>query len=166
MRYSAVMVRRVDPRYSNNLIDAHVLDRTGGPEDAVVDEILALADDGKFCVMLPYSVQSEIQHPNTPKDVKQRAAELLFTGRVQLTADEGEQHRKVREILQGDAKPGKHDSDAFHVVEASKYGGYFITNDQRILRKASAIRHVVSIEIVTPTKFLEMYRECEREYPK
>ncbi len=148
------------------MIDAHVLDRTGGPEDAVVDEILSLADNEQLSVMLPHSVQREIQHPNTPQYVKQRAAGLLFTVPVQLTSGERDQHRKIREILQGNAKPGKHDSDAYHVVEASKYGGYFITNDRRILDKAPEIDRILQIMIVTPSEFLHMYRRCEKQYPQ
>jgi hypothetical protein len=47
----------INPRIGNNFIDANVLDRTGGPEDAAVDEILRLHNDGAFTLLLPHSVK-------------------------------------------------------------------------------------------------------------
>ena len=155
------MSRRIDPRYFNNLIDAHVLDRTVGPEDVVVDQILALVEEGKFTLLLPHSVKAEIEHRNTPADVKLRAAGLLFTEAVELTPNEEKLHQQVRKIMQGNAMPGKHDRDAYHVVESAKYGGYFITNDNRILKKASEISSLLQLMIVTPTQFLDLYRQYE-----
>jgi hypothetical protein len=158
------MTLRIDPHYCNNFIDAHVLDRTGTPEDEVVEQILSLAMDGTFTLLLPYSVKAEIEHPNTPTEVRRRATELIFTEPVTLTAPELETHRKARELLRGNAKPGKHDRDAFHVVESAKYGGgYFITNDQRILKKQSELTALIGIVIVTPTEFLDLYRQYEEE---
>jgi hypothetical protein len=110
----------LDPRFGNNFIDANVLDRTGGPEDAAVDEILRLRDDGAFTVLLPYSVKAEIEHPNTPKEVKERAALLSYSMPVpveELTPDEAATHDKIRALIQGNAKPGQHSKDAFHLVE-------------------------------------------------
>ena len=153
------MPRRIDPRYCNTLIDAHVLDRGGSLDDADVDEILNLAEEGRITLLLPHSVKSEIEHPNTPPDVKRRAARLVYTRPVQLTPPEIDQHQQVRSILQGNAKPGKHDSDAYHVVESAKYGGgYFITNDSRILKMGPEIATLLKVVIVTPAKFLSLYR--------
>ena len=71
----------LDPRYSNNFIDANVLDRTGGPEDGAVNDILRLRDDGAFTVLLPHSVKAEIEHPNTPAEVKRRAGGSFIQSR-------------------------------------------------------------------------------------
>jgi hypothetical protein len=38
----------VNPLIGNNFIDANVLDRTGGPEDAAVDTILEMKWEGVF----------------------------------------------------------------------------------------------------------------------
>ena len=122
------MAQRIDPRIFNTLLDAHVLDRTGGPDDAAVDEILGLDE---LTLILPHSVKSEIEHPNTPADVKRRALGLIYTLPVSLTPPEQELHQRVRTIVRGNAKPGKHDRDAFHLVEIHKHGGvYFITIDE------------------------------------
>lgn len=43
------------PRIGNNFIDANVLDRAEINGDDAVDRILALAEDGAFTLLLPYS---------------------------------------------------------------------------------------------------------------
>ena len=153
------MAQRIDPRYVNSLIDANVLDQLGGPDDGVVRQILALAEDCKVLLMLPHSVRAEIEHPNTPAVVKQRALPFIFTEPVSLTPPEVQRHQHVRDLVRGNAKAGKHDRDAYHMVEAAKYGGYFITRDNRLLKKRSDIAHLLGADfvIVTPTEFLEAY---------
>jgi len=86
----------LDPCYGNNFIDANVLDRTGGPEDAAVDKILRLRDEGAFTVLLPDSVKAEIEHRNTPREVKRRAEGFIFSIPVELTAPELATHDKIR----------------------------------------------------------------------
>jgi hypothetical protein len=141
-----------------------VLDRTGGPEDAYVDQILTLAENGQITLLLPHSVKAEIEHPSTPDDVKQRAMSLIYTVPVQLTPEELRLHDRIRGILQGNAKPGKHDCDAFHIVESDKNGGgYFITNDKRIIKKGPEIAPLLQIAIMTPTEFVNVHERFERE---
>jgi hypothetical protein len=153
------MAQRIDPRYFPSLIDANVLDRLGGPDDAVVDQILALAEELKIDLKLPHSVKTEIDHPNTPADVKQRALQLIYTVPVSLTPGEVELQQQARDLVRGNAKPGQHDRDAYHIVEAAKYGGYFITRDRRLLKKRSEIAGLLGagFVIVTPSEFLEAY---------
>jgi hypothetical protein len=142
-----------------------ILDRKGDSEDQVVDEILALAEDLKISLYLPHSVKSEIEHPNTPAETKKRAAGLIYTQPVTLTEPEIQRLQKIQAMLQGDARPGKHHRDAFHVVEAAKYGSYFITNDGRILNHRGALTAILGVDVVTPTEFLERFRDAERRYP-
>jgi len=132
-------------------------------EDAVVDELLEIAFELRIMLHLTYSVKDEIAHPNTPADVKKRAQRLIYSVPVQLTQGEKELHQKVREIVQGNAKAGKHDADAFHLVESQKYGaGHFLTNDKRLLKKKAAIGNLLNMEIVTPTEFLAVLKKFEQ----
>src|SRR5262249_40141756 len=120
----------IDPRYRNNFIDTNGLDQSDDPaENAARDTILGLAGEA-FQLLLPYSVQAELAHPNTPRDVQRRAAPLLYTRPMQLTEPEQLTHQRIRALIQGNAQAGKHHADAFHLVESAKYGsgGYFITN--------------------------------------
>ena len=65
----------------------------------------------------------------------------------------------LRKLLRGNAQSDKHDADAEHLFEASKYGGqFFITHDKRILSKSKAINALVGrIRIVTLEDFLRDY---------
>lgn len=154
------MAQRIDPRYFPSLIDGNVLDR-GHPDDAAVDEVLSLHEAGKIAPLsIPHSVKAEIEHPNTPAEKRRRAAAFLFTCPVSLTPPEQKRHAEVRDVVRGNARPGKHDRDAYHMVEAAKYGGYFITRDDRLIRKRDAVMQHLGqgFAIVTPTEFLSAYR--------
>ncbi len=155
----------IDPRYYNTLIDANVLDAKIGADAAIVGEILDLAMDGVISLMLPYSVKDEIDHPNTPVHVRECAQGLIYTIPVGLTESERQLHRKVLALVQGKAKPGRHERDTLHMVEAHKYGGgFFLTYDERLLKKAAEIRSLLpQMLIVTPTEFLEIYRRFEQK---
>jgi hypothetical protein len=146
----------LDPRVGNNFIDTNVLDHTGGPEDAAVSEIMRLRW-GNFTVLLPHSVKAEIAHPKTPAEVKQRAMEFVYSLPVQLTPAELATHDKIRALIQGNAKPGQHDKDAFHLVESAKYGRHFITNDGRLLKKAEEIWEMLHLKVLKPSEFLAAY---------
>jgi len=137
----------LDPRFGNNLIDANVLDQTGGQEDSAVTEILRLNGELAFSLFLPYSVQAEIEHPNTPTHVKRQASQPLFSMEVQLTGQELTKHEKVRALIQGNAKAEQHAKDAFHLVESAKYGRHFITNDGRLLKKAGEIWEMLQLRV-------------------
>ena len=157
------MARKIDPRYSNTFVDVPVLHRKGNAEDAVFDEVLEIAFEWRVMLHLTYSVKDEIAHPNTPDYVKKRAQRFIYSVPVQLTQEENELHQKVRKIVQGNAKAGKHDADAFHLVESQKYGaGHFLTYDKRLLKKKAAIRNLLNMEIVTPTEFLAVLKKFEQ----
>ena len=124
-----------------------------------MDEILRLldTDEGDFSVLLPHSVKAEIAHPNTPPDVKRRAARLIYSMPTRLTAPELATHEEIRTLIQGNAKPGQHDRDAFHLVESAKYGRHFITNDGRLLKKANEIWAMLHLKVLKPSEFLAAY---------
>ncbi len=93
-----------------------------------------LANNGKINLLIPYSVKYEIEHPNTPTDVKLKASKLIYSIEVRLTGNIIRTHQQVQKILQGNCLEGKHKKDAFHVVESEKCGGkFFITKDKRLL---------------------------------
>ena len=144
----------INPRFGNNFLDNNAL------EDALVEKILQLSSDDEhgFTMLLPYSVKDEIARPNTPAAVKRRAGALLFSEPVSLTPNEVATHHRIRILIQGNAKAGKHDSDAFHLVESQKYGGrHFLTNDSGMLKKKLEIWQELQIWVLTPTEFIADY---------
>jgi hypothetical protein len=154
------MLDHLDPRIANNFIDANVLDHTGGPEAAAVDAILGLhrQEDHDFRLLLTYSVKAEIEHPHTPVHVKREARGLIFSEPVDLTDHELERYDKIHAMIQGNAKSGQHDKDAFHLFESAKYGRHFITNDQRLLRKANEIWGILQLRVLRPSEWLAAYK--------
>jgi len=100
----------LNPRFGNNFIDANFFDCTRTDEDAAVDQILKWADDldEDLSLLLPYSVKAEIEHPNTPPEVKRKATQLIYSCEVELTAPERATHAKIAALIQGNAKAGQH----------------------------------------------------------
>lgn len=158
------MHRPLDPRICNVIFDANAFNRDGGPGDADVDRILELGRAGKINLIAPWSVREEIGDPRTPATVRTAGMLQIFTYRVGQTAAEIDLFQRVRAILRGNAAAGKHDADARHVVEAAKYGGYFITHDRRINHsKREAVQAALppSLTIVTLSDFLAIYDKYE-----
>ena len=159
--------RPLDPRICNVSIDANALDRDGGSRDALVDRLLALYEAGTINLILPKGVRLEMSNPNTPAHV-QGAAPRIFTIGVGLNADEQRRKRVIEAELQGKAKPGKHAADADHLFEAAKYTGYFITHDERILKRSGGLREVLppSLTVVTLADFLAIFDDWEARYSR
>jgi hypothetical protein len=157
---------RFDPRYGNNFLDCNALDHTDPIEDGAMDEILKLHEDpDTFTLLLPYSVKAEIEHPSTPADKKRLAENFVFSMEVQLTGPELALHQRVRALIQGNAKPGRHDKDAYHLVESAKYGRHFITKDARLFKKASEIWQLLQLRVLKPSEFLAAYHaSVERDH--
>ena len=85
----------IHPACGNNFIDANALDKTGGPEDVAMEKILALSEAQEITLLLPYSLKNEIAHPNTPPEVKRKAARMVYSVPVQLTGSEQSTHKKT-----------------------------------------------------------------------
>jgi len=146
------------PQLGNNFIDANVLDEGSPDQNDAVKRMLSLAERAVFTLLLPHSVKGEIDHPRTPPEVKRRAAKLIYSRPVQLTVPELETHKRIGELIRGNAKSEQHASDAFHLVEAAKYGGrHFITRDKRLLKKAPEIWRALQIWVLSPTEFIADY---------
>ena len=155
------MAKRVDPRIHNNFVDANFWDNSGNPlEDSAMLEILDLAQRGEIDLTLPFSVKEEIEHPNTPPEIQRQATGMVYTLRTQLTPNELAIRAKLLALIQGNAKPGKHDRDVFHLFEADKYGGgYFITKDIRLLKKGREVESLLtSLRVVCPSEFVKYFR--------
>lgn len=157
----------LDPRFCNITYDSNALDSNDDQQHADVERILELAETSEIILVTPKSVLSEIEHPNTPRQTRRAAMNQIFTTHVGRTRQEHELEEKIRTVVRGNAKSGKHDADVSHLSEAAKYGGYFITNDKRLIKKREDLRNVLppSLMIVTPSEFLEIYDHCAATRP-
>ena len=110
-------------------------------------------------MILAHSNQKEIDHPNTPADVKREATCLIYTIETGLVPDEANRKAKIHSILTGNGKPANYVADATHLFEAGKYGGYFITTDSRILNRRTELHTVCSATILKPTEWTKLFDE-------
>jgi hypothetical protein len=149
-----------DPKFCQNFFDANTFDRKGSSDDWKVDRLLELSAERKISLIMPHSVRMEIEDAGTPHNVRRDALSQIFTLPTEKTAHETEQSQRILAVIRGNAmSPGKHVADAAHVADLDKYGGgYFITNDQRLLKKQREISLVApGVLIVTLDRFLEIY---------
>ena len=149
----------LDPRRANNFIDTCAFDPKYSPEHEAAERIRLLGHEHIVQLILAHSNQKEVDHPNTPEDVKREASSMIYTIETELVLDEKQQKAKIHGILTGNGKPEKYAADAKHVFEAGKYGGYFITTDNRILDKRVDLKKVCSATILLPTEWLKLFAE-------
>lgn len=154
--------RKLDPRTANTLLDSNALEHS---HQTQVNRLLSLNGEGKINLIVPYGVQSETAHPNTPIQIKDMMSEHLFTLEVERSSSEQQEIARIENILQGNARPGRHSADAKHVFEAAKYGGYFITHDARIVqtKRRELEAMLPNLSIVTLDEYLTIYDQFDGE---
>lgn len=156
-----VSFRRIplDPRRTTNFLDSCAFNPKLPDEYAASREIERLYDDEKIVLLITHSVEKEIEHPNTPADVKKKAFEMVRTLATHPTQDEIKRQETIRIVFTGSGNPETYRADAQHLFLAGKYGGHFITADGRILKKRNVLMKVCSVDIFTPSEWLELYRQ-------
>ena len=151
----------LDPRRVNIAADGNVFNRGLSEEDdRQLDRLQHIKDSGQINFVIAGGVRDEVLHPNTPASKKAAVMGEIFNLRPTRNADQEEKRRAVAAVLQGNAQPGRHAADASHLSEAVEYGAcYFITRDERILKKRAEIYAVTppTLQIVTVDEFLAIY---------
>lgn len=145
-----------NPRIKNNFLDSCAFDPKYAPENEASLEIFQLYESGEIVLIVAHSSQKEIDHPNTPVWVKREAQAMNYTIETSLTDGERQQKSIILNLLTGNGITKNMEKDAENVFEASKYCGYFITTDKRILKKKQELERTCSATIVKPTELLEI----------
>jgi len=149
----------LNPRRTNIGVDANALDLDGSARDDLVRRFRAMSDAQELIVVVAAGVRSEVQNPKTPSNVQAAVLPQIFNLRPGLTSGQQEERRRLARILQGNADAGAHAADASHLSEAVETGcGYFITHDNRILKKRSELRPVIppTLQIVSLAEFFRL----------
>ena len=152
-----------DPRRVINFLDTCAFDPKYTPEHECAQRIRVLRNVAQVNLALAHSNQKEIDHPNTPDDVKREASDMNFTIKTALTPNEVKRKKLIHDILTGNGKAEKYEADAAHVFEAGKYVGYFITTDKRILGKRAELERESSATILKPSEWLIIFEETADE---
>jgi predicted nucleic acid-binding protein len=149
-----------DPRRANTFLDSCAFDPKYHPEDAVAERIRSIRREVTISILLAHSNQKEIEHPNTPADVKAEAADMNYTIETSLTPEEVGRRAKIHAALTGEGKLEKYAADAQHIFEAGRYGGgYFVTTDERLLAKKLELQTLSGAIILKPSEWLRVYEE-------
>lgn len=140
-------------------LDANALDRDGSPRDALVERFRALAAAGRLRLFVPAGVLAEMRAPGAPEAVRAAALGLadLPAPRRAPTAREHIDRIRVRAIMRGDGRPGKHDADASHLSEAAEAGcDAFLTRDGKVLRRRDVLAQALPprLRIATLEEFM------------
>ena len=144
----------IDPAYSQFFLDTCAFDPKYAPEDKSAAMLWKLYEDGILHLVLAHSNQREIDHPNTPPWVMAKAKTMTYTLPVSLTPDEQIRRDRIVALLRGNSTSNRHLDDAHHIFEASKYGGFFITTDARILKLNDSIYDICTVQVMTPSDAL------------
>lgn len=148
--------RQRHPNYTSSFIDSCAFDPADKRE---MDCSRRLLSENNLILQISHSVQKEIDHPNTPSDVKQLARDLIFTLDVQLTKEELDRKEDIRSLVRGNAKAGKHENDADHLFDLSRYGGgYFITTDSRLLSLNDSLFNKYFITTIKPSDYEKLLK--------
>ena len=146
----------IDPKRKLNFLDSCAFDPDCSNEENASQKIFEKYKNEEIVLNLAHSIQKEIDHPNTPRWVKQEASSCIYTHPTALNIEERDLKANIWKILTGNGKPEKMKRDAEHVFYASKHAGYFITTDNRIIKMKSELESICSVTIVKPTEFLEI----------
>jgi hypothetical protein len=152
----------MNPWITNSFLDSCAFDPKYHPEHQAANELFRLQQTEHLGILLAHSNQREVDHPNTPAWVKAKSAGLIYTTSVTLTPGERTRLSRIQAILAGNGKPDKVADDARHVFEAQKYGSYFITTDERLLKRAEVIKTECAVDIFRPSEFLELVHNYVR----
>lgn len=155
----------LDPRRTNTFLDSCAFDPKYTPEDEAARAIQKLGDSGDVSLVVAHSVQKEIDHPNTPEDVKRAAESMIYTKRTGLIREEEARKAAILLVLTGNGNPEKYAADAAHIFEAGKYGGYFVTTDARILDKRGDLAKVAPAVVLRPSEWLKVFSDAAEGPP-
>ena len=151
------MQKQRHPKYTQSFVDSCAFNPNDEQELASIQRLLSKCDEYGIALIIPFSVQKELNHPNTPNDVRRSSIPHIFTIDTELTAAELSKRSKIRKLIRGNAKLGKHEQDANHIFELYKYGGgYFITTDKRLLSKSKDLFLKYFVTTIKPTDFEAM----------
>jgi hypothetical protein len=138
----------IDPRITNVSFDGCVLGKNKTSEEECAAGLYVELP----LTLLSYSVVKELHHPHTPEAIRVVYLSKLQTMKFELTDAEQQLKKQILSILAGNGKPENMMADAMHVFEAQKYGNYFVTLDEGILKKADDIKELCGLNIIRPLK--------------
>lgn len=150
-----------NPFYYHIFLDSCAFDPKDDRESSAAKEIFEYYEKGDINLLIAPSIMREVKHPNTPTHVKAEAMSKIYTIKTNLNLTEARKKQEIWDILTGNGNPAKMKKDAEHVFEVHKYGGYFATTDNRILKRAKELHNICDAHIVKPSELLKIIYDHE-----
>ena len=157
-------ISTINPMISNIFIDSCAFDPKYHPEEQSSLKLFGLYREGKINLIIAHSNQKEIDHPKTPSWAKAEANAMIFSIKTSLTTEELQRKTRIHQLLTGNGKPENYEKDSAHIFEASKYGSYFVTTDERILKRRNELARVCILSIIMPSQLIETIEEYMSAY--
>lgn len=137
-------------RGENVFVDSQILNLIADGSD---EDMKVLAASENIQLLMPYSVEAEVDKPSTPAHVRKAASTLLRSISVCLNVVEEADMAAFTASLTGAKKPENIVPDLKHAWEASKYGArFFISLDHDLLSRAAAIQSRKGLHILRPAE--------------
>lgn len=153
----------LDPFKSNIYFDSCAFD--GGPQEELnsSSECRQTLEKSGNRIQILDSVQKEIDHPKTPSWIKRESMSFVFTKETELAADELKILKDIERIITGNGNLENRKLDCRHVFEAIRYGDYFITTDEDILKYSNIIFQKYHTYIMKPSELLKIIVEYQNQ---
>ena len=148
-----------DPLYHPVYYDSCAFDGGDETEQKASIEARELFEKKGGNIKVVHSVKKEIEFPSTPQSVKDIANNSIYTIEVQHNQEEVSELREVERIIVGNGNIEKRKADCRHVFEAQKYGRYFVTTDNGILKHSNEIRKRFNLFIIKPSEFIGIVKK-------
>jgi hypothetical protein len=153
----------LDPFDSNIYFDSCAFDGGSQEEQTSSIECRKILEESGNKIQILHSVQKEIDFPQTPSWVKREAMSSVYTMETALEIDELNKLRDVEKIIVGNGNLEKRRPDCRHVFETIRYGDYFITTDNGILKHLDIIFRKYHTYIMKPSKLLKIILEKQNQ---
>lgn len=153
----------LDPFKSNIYFDSCAFDGGSQEEQNSSIECRQILEQSGNKTQILHSVQKEIDYPKTPSWVKREAMSSVFTKETALEADELKKLKDIERIIVGKGNLEKRKPDCRHVFETIRYGDYFITTDNGILKHSDIIFQKYHTYIMKPSELLKIIVEYQNQ---
>ena len=151
------------PFKSNIYFDSCAFDGGSQEEQNSSIECRQILEQSGNKIQILHSVQNDIDYPKTPSWVKREAMSSVFTKETALEADELKKLKDIERIVVGNGNLEKRKPDCRHVFEAIRYGDYFITTDNGILKHSDIIFKKYHVYIMKPSELLKIIIEYQNK---
>lgn len=141
----------------NIFLDSCGFDPSDQIEQDASFKILEWAEQDVVSLILSDSVLEEIRNFNTPSWIQEIAGRFVITLRTDLTPEEQIRKKAIEAVVIGTGQDANHKQDALHIFMADKWGKYFITTDNRLLKRRERIKQVsTGLMICKPIEFINI----------